>query len=308
MLENMLMVAQKVLLLFLLMGVGFLTAKMKMISRESASQITDFVITFVTPCVIISAFQVDRGVIGLDQLGKLFLYSLIIHVIAIGICHFLFRRRPEDEERVMRFGCIYSNCGFMGIPLVQSILGNEGVVYASAFLAIFNLLAWTHGVSLMGKGEGGISWKKAVLTPGTIGLAIAFPLFLFSIRIPEPIHSAVNFLANLNTPLAMVCVGVFIAGVNLRSVFKEGSLYLVCFFRLLFFPALSFLLLWAFGADRMSFLACLLQAAGPCATILALLAAKYDRDAEMASKLVALSTLLSILTIPLFTALGELMF
>lgn len=175
MIENLLMVTEKVLLLFLLMGVGFLAAKTRMISHRTAEEITDFVFMIVTPCVIISAFQADRGAISLWTLGKLFLFALAIHIIGIVISRFLYRRQPEDQKRVLQFGCIYSNSGFMGIPLVQAVLGDEGVIYASAYLAVFNLLVWTHGVTLMGNDGERISWKKALLTPALSAWRLGCP-------------------------------------------------------------------------------------------------------------------------------------
>lgn len=303
MLQGMLTVAEKVLILFLMIGVGVVLAKKKVITDIGVGQINSLLLNIVSPCVVIKAFQIDRGSVPLSSLGWTVAMTALAFVLPILVTHFLFNKEPLDKSRVLKFSAIYSNSGFMGLPLVQAILGEPGVIYASIFIAIFNMVSWTHGYALMSGGQKQ-PLKKIVLNPGTLGVLIGLPLFLFSIDLPTPIYTVVDSFAALNTPVAMVCIGVYIASVKLKDAFTELRVYKACFFRLVLFPALFFVILIPFHPPYLAFVSLTIQASAPAAAVTSIFASKCGRDAALASKIVAISTLLSILTMPVFTSLA----
>jgi predicted permease len=237
-LESLWTVTQNVLTLFLMIGVGVFLVKRGLLSGEGAAQLNTLLVNVVTPCVVVGAFQLDRSRVSLPVLGLTALLAVAVHLIGILVSLLFFRREPEDLRRVMRFAAIYSNCGFMGLPLVQALLGSEGTVYASVFLAVFNVVSWTHGYALM-SGNGGQKFVRVLFNPGTVGVLVGLPLFLLGWRLPELVGKAVDGFAALNTPLAMLCIGVYISSVSLRETFLDLRLYRVCALRLLLIPALS---------------------------------------------------------------------
>lgn len=303
MIESLLNVSEKVLFLFLLIGVGVVLARKKVVTETGASQMSAVLVNIVAPCVIIGAFQIDRDSLSLWELGVVGALSLLAGGVGIAVTYLFFRREPPPLKQVLRFGAIYPNSGFMGLPLIQAFLGGKGVIYASVFISVYNALTWTHGFLLMsGKGEK-ISPVKAVFNPGTLGIFIGLPLFLFSIRLPDVLALAVDSMASLNTPVAMLCVGYYIASVSLKETVKDLRIYKVSLIRLVLTPAALFLLMLPLGLSYDIFATLIIEASTPCAAMTAIFAARFQRDAPYASKLVAVSTLLSVVTMPLFASL-----
>lgn len=305
MLESFLTVAEKVLILFLMIGVGVVLCKRRMISKKGADQINGLLIYVVSPCVVVSAFQIDRNSVSLPSLGLTALMAISSFVVAIVIVRFFFNRQPEGVRRVMKFASVYSNCAFMGLPLVQALLGSAGIIYASIFIAVFNGFCWTHGYALMNNSGERQSIKKVLLNPGTIGVLIGLPLFLLSIRLPSFLSAAVDGFAALNTPLAMLCIGVYMSQLKIRQALGDKQLYLACLLRLLVVPAAVFGILLLFRPSETAFVACIIQVSAPAAGMTAIFASKFGQDTALAAKTVAVTTLLSIITMPLFTALAQ---
>lgn len=307
MLQSLLTVAQKVLALFVMIGVGAVLRRKNTITEQGAQQLNGLLLNLVTPCVIIHAFQIDRETVSLKSLGLMALLAFMSLVVGILVARFCFRRRPEGQRRVMNFAVIYSNSGFMGLPLVQALLGQEGVIYASVYIAVFNVVVWTHGYAMMnGTGEKQ-PLKSLLLNPGTVGVYIGLPLFLLGWRLPEVLYTPVEAFSALNTPLAMLCIGVYISAVKLKQVFREKALYQVSLLRLCVVPALTLILLWLIQPGRLPFLSCVIQASAPAAGMTVILAARFQRDTVLAAEVTAMSTLLSIATMPVLTTLADLL-
>lgn len=308
MLESFFTVAQKVLVLFLMIGVGVLLCKRRMISKRGADQINGLLIHVVSPCVVVSAFQIDRNgpdAPSLISLGLTAVMAISSYVVAILITRFFHNNQPEGTRRVLKFASIYSNCAFMGLPLVQAMLGETGIIYASVFIAVFNVFCWTHGYALMNNSGEREPLRKVLLNPGTVGVMIGLALFLLSIRLPEFMSATVDAFAGLNTPLAMLCIGVYISQLKVREGLGDRSLYLMCLLRLLVIPAAVFGVLLLFRPSQTAFVACMIQVCAPAAGMTAIFASKFGQDTALAAKTVAVSTLLSIVTMPLFTSLAQ---
>ena len=209
----------------------------------------------------------------------------------------LFRRRDPDERGILRFASIYGNKGFMGLPLVQAALGSEATMVAALALAVFNVVIWTHGIVIIG-GRGRLSAAKVICNPAALGFVAALILFLTGLRLPGPVETTVGYLADLNTPLAMVVIGAQMAAVDLPALFRDRRLYLVCVLKLVALPILTMAVLLPFRMDATVFMVLVILSGCPTAGATSLFSQTMGKDTGLAARLVSLTTLLSILTLP----------
>ena len=302
--DAFLSVILEVAVILILILVGYFTVKKGMFTKESLGSITSFLLYIVTPCLIVSSFlSAESGKLdGWTLLLAAVLPALSI-VISIALSYLFFRKEPSGRRRVLRFSMIFCNVGFMGIPLVEGIVGSEGVLYGSFFIAVFNIFCWTYGYVMMGGGK--VRLKALLLNPGIIGIAIGLPLYLLNVPVPALIERPVELLSALNTPLAMIVVGGYIAQVKLRAFVSDLAVYKMAVLRLVVAPLLYLALVWLLRPDETLLMSTVIQAATPVAANCVLFAVQYDSDAELASKSVAVSTALSVVTIPLLTVLVQ---
>lgn len=302
--EAFLSVVMEVAVILILILVGYFTVKKGMFTKESLGSITSFLLYIVTPCLIVSSFlSAESGKLdGWTLLLAAVLPALSI-VISIALSYLFFRREPSGRRRVLRFSMIFCNVGFMGIPLVEGIVGSEGVLYGSFFIAVFNIFCWTYGYVMMGGGK--VRLKALLLNPGVIGIVIGLPLYLLDVPVPALFVEPVELISALNTPLAMIVVGGYIAQVKLRAFVSDLAVYKMAVLRLVVAPLLYLALVWLLRPDETLLMSTVIQAATPVAANCVLFAVQYDSDAELASKSVAVSTALSVVTIPLLTVLVQ---
>ena len=180
---------------------------------------------------------------------------------------------------------IYSNCGFIGIPLVDGILGSQGVFYMTAYLTVFNVLFWTHGLSIMDRrGESGGAWKK-IFNPSVIGILLGLVCFVARIRLPEVLLSPITMVGSMNTPLAMMIAGISLAQGDIRRSLKNGRLYLLTLTRLVAYPLMGLLILWPMHLEFTMAFTIFVGTACPMAAATILFAQRYDGDARYATEL-----------------------
>ena len=302
--DAFLSVILEVAVILILILVGYFTVKKGMFTKESLGSITSFLLYIVTPCLLVSSFlSAEPGKLdGWTMLLAVVLPALSI-VISIALSYLFFRKEPSGRRRVLRFSMIFCNVGFMGIPLVEGIVGSEGVLYGSFFIAVFNIFCWTYGYVMMGGGK--VRLKALLLNPGVIGLVIGLPLYLLDVPVPALFVEPVELISALNTPLAMIVVGGYIAQVKLRAFVSDLAVYKMAVLRLVVAPLLYLALVWLLRPDETLLMSTVIQAATPVAANCVLFAVQYDSDAELASKSVAVSTALSVVTIPLLTVLVQ---
>jgi predicted permease len=206
------------------------------------------------------------------------------------------------KDAIAAFAGAFSNPGFFGIPLILASLGQGAVFYAAGFIAFLNIGQWTYGVSLLtGRPlREGLRWKQLIRAPFMIAVLIGLALFLGEIRLPEVLRGCLSTVASLNTPLAMFTVGVYLAQTDFLKMFRRKSLYLITAVRLLAIPLVSILLLSLLPAELNSMkTALMLAAACPVGSNVAVYAQLHGKDHTYAVETVLISTLLSVLTIPL---------
>lgn len=304
MVTSLLTVIPKVAQLFLMVGVGAVCFRVGMLTRRGVSQLTSLLLYLVAPCLIVSSLAGQGKGIAPSELVLSLVLAVLAHLLAIGLSFLFFRREPAPRKRVLRFSLIYSNTGFMGIPLVQAVVGQEGVVYASVFIAVFNVFAWTHGYGLMSGGQNS-GWKKAVLNPGVLALAVGLPLFFLGWELPELIRVPVDSFAALNTPLAMVVIGCNIARLSLKEMFSDRAVFFVSGLRLLLIPAVFLGAAFLCGPVPALLVSSVIQAAAPTAANTVLFANRFGGDDALAAKTVAVSSLFSVITLPVLVAIAQ---
>lgn len=297
-------VVSKVAVILILILVGCFITKRGMLTERGASEITTVLIKLVTPCVIINSFIGTEGDLDISLLALAMAMPALWQFIGVGISLLVFRKEPQERQKVLRFAVVFSNTGFMGIPLVQGIVGDRGVIYASFGVVVFNLLCWTYGYSMI-SGGARLNLKTVLLNPGVVGLAIGLPIYFLKLQLPGVVTEPLGYIADLNTPLAMLVIGTYIARADLHSFISDMSVYKVSFLRLIVVPAILLGLLILMRPEKDLFMATMVQAATPVAANTVLFAVQYKRDSELASKLVAVSTVLSIVTIPVLTIIAQ---
>lgn len=304
MLESMALVAGQVATLFLMMSIGFVLVKGKYLDRAGLGQMSHLLLYVVNTCIIIHALETENDPQLLRDLGLGVLATVGFYVV-MGAASLLFFRKREENSRIsLQFSLVYANVGFMGIPLIRAVLGEEGLIFCAMYLVVFSIAQWTHGVVVMG-GKGAATVKKAILNPGVIGLAIGLPLFLTGARLPGMVDSAVSAISDLNTPLAMVVIGGQMAYSDFSQTFRRPVLYAASAIRLVAAPLATAFALLPLHLDPLLYSTCVILAGAPSAGATSIFAQKFGRDTATAAQVVTLSTLLSILTLPVFAVLAK---
>lgn len=307
-LSNMATAAQQVLILYLIVAVGFVADKLKVFKQSTAKLSNDVLFYIITPCVIVQSFMnMDFDVTTVKSLGIAFL--CMAGTLTMGILISLpFFNKSGDNKAIFKYAVNYGNMGYMALPLCQAMLGNEGVFYCSAGVVAFNIFSFTHGIWVMTKSKGNTSFdfKKLFFNPGVISVLIGMPLFIFDIDLPSVFDTAIGHISNLNTPLAMLFFGTYIANTDLKSMFKLKENYLVAFLKLLVLPAIMLGIYKLVGISGTLLSACIISASVPSANNTVMFSAKYGKDTGVASQIVAFNSGISVITIPLMVAIANL--
>jgi predicted permease len=226
-------------------------------------------------------------------------------VVLIAGAYLLIRKNPDKNTEIERFSSIYSNCGFMGIPLVNALFGMEGVFCLTAFITVFNLIVWTHGVILI-TGEKDIkSVIKVFYSPTIIAIILGLLSFFLGIRLPEIPSKALGYISELNTPLAMIVSGATIAGTDLKALLKKKGVYKVCSIKLILLPILLSVILCLIPVDEKVRLTVIVAASAPPAAMCTLLCIRSGKDSLYASEIFAAGTILSVITLPFVVKFTE---
>lgn len=293
----------QVVTLFLLMVVGLLARKTKILTPSIVKGFTELLTVIVLPFQIIASFTFESSPEMLLNGGIVFVVAIAIHLLAMLLSELLYRGYPASTGVVLRFVTVFSNCGFMGFPVLESLFGSRGVFYGSFYVVAFNLFIWTVGVSYFTKGKGASKITELVRNPGIAAVIIGLLLFLSPLKLPDPIIQVFKVIGSMNTPLSMLIIGSVLAEISLTTLFTEVSAYYVSLVRLFFFPVMVLLILRLLKLPSILSQVLAILTAMPAAALTTVFAEKYDGDTVLASQSVFLTTILSIVTIPLIVFL-----
>ena len=301
---------QEIVKLFVIMFMGYAVVKAGLMKASESKSVSVILVYLVNPCVIVNAFQVKYT----PEVQK----GLILAVMAAVVIHLLYLlltailKHPLHLNVIERATAIYSNAGILVIPLVQVLLGQEYVIYSSAFITVQLVLLWTHCKSMLCE-ESKLEWKKILLNVNIISIFVGVILFVSRVSLPSGVQSVLGMMNNLMGPLGMLLAGMVIADVSMKNVFLRKRNYLSAALRLLIYPVLSLAVmkiisLFAPVSDfKQILLTVYLASVTPACTTVTSMAQLYDKDAGYASSLYVLTTLLSIVTMPVMVYLYEMM-
>ncbi|NLY43643.1 MAG: AEC family transporter [Clostridiaceae bacterium] len=293
-------VSNQVLILFFIMIIGFYAKKKDIINNSTSKKLSELLLKITNPLLVISSFQISFTEEIMHNVTTLFIFSIAAHVFSILLGQILFFKYRGSTKKIMKFSAIYSNCGFMGIPVLESLYGKAGVLFASVYIAVFNIFVWTNGVMIFSdkKKMDKDTFKKALLNPGIISVIIGLFLFIFSIELPNTIASTIELVGSMTTPLSMLIIGSNFADCKLKELFYGFELYYITAVRLVLIPVLTYLVLKCIGLSGTILTVCILMVAMPVAATTTIFAEMYDEDSLFASRVIGFSTLASIITIP----------
>lgn len=313
-----------IMLILILIGAGCF--KLHILSKASVGELSSLVLKVVNPIVIFMAYQREFKAELVHNLGWTFLLTAIAYAIAALVAYLCIRDREGRETVIERFSSIYSNCGFMGIPLVMAMFGYEGVFYLTAFLTGFNALVWSHGVMMMSGQRSLKSLAKVLRSPAIIAIVLGMISFfsrgLFGHLFPgedagQPylflrtagglILETFEMVGSLNTPLAMFVAGATIAQTNLPGVVRKPRIFYVSLLKLIVIPLICILVFRLLPVDRTAEMTVTAASAAPSAAICTMMSLSYKRNAAYASEIFGVTTLLSVATMPLMMVAYELL-
>lgn len=296
----------QIVIMFLYMIFGFVLFKGKKISKEGSANMASLLVWLIIPVVVVKSFCVEptrERIVGL-------LLSIAAAVAAQGlsmlVSHLFFKKRPIDN-----FAAAFSNAGFIGIPLVTATVGGDAVFYIAFFVAILNILQWVYGVAV-------ITEKKMKITGSTLvhplilGTVLGLVLFFTGLgaKLPTVVMSTLSGISAVNAPLAMIIMGVYLAQADMKSLWTDKQLYILSIVRLVLIPLLTLALLWGMhllipALNTTIVLALLIAAIAPVGANVAVYAQLHNKDYVYASKTVVISTLLSLVSMPLVVLLAQ---
>ncbi len=297
----------QIVAMFVIILFGVIFYKKGMITEEGNKSMSNILLYLVNPALAFNAFQREFDASVLKSLGMAVFLSLLAIGISIVVSRPFFRRGGENTESLAleRFACIYTNCGFFGIPLMNGLFGAEGVLYASVYLIVYNLVIWSHGLSMITGRTDKKSLMEPFRTPIVPAVVLGFLCFLSGFRLPAPIQTGMDFSGSLNTPLAMLVAGVSIAQSDGKAMIKRKRIYYTAFISLLVIPLLMIGAFRFLPGYHMVKTAVLVATACPAGAMGTMLAIRYDRDHRYYSQIFAMTTLLSIFTLPLMLAIMQ---
>lgn len=303
MLDNILTVGNQVIILFVLIAVGFICAKVKLFDDKAVKGFTDFVLYVVTPCVIINSYQRQFDVSMLKGLLTTFTAAALSFAADILLAHIAIHDKDKKRERVLRFGAVFSNCGYMSLPLQNALLGSDGVFYGATYIAVFNIVLWTYGVVEMSGEKKYLSVKKMLLNPGIIGTVCGVALFLLSVRLPSVLAKPIEHLAALNTPVPMIIIGCRLAKTKIRL--RGYAVYVAIAVRLVAAPLIMLFGLYALGVRGNVLASLTIAASAPCAANTTMFSEKFGTDTSLSAALVSVTTIISVITMPFIVGIAE---
>lgn len=288
-------------MLFLLMIIGAVLTWKKIITADGQKLLTDLVMDVTLPASIIKSFQMELSRELLESCLEIFLVAIAIQVGTFLLSALLYRGISDEKHRkVLQYATICSNAGVLGNPIAEGIFGSMGLLYASIYLIPQRTFMWSAGLTYYTRCPSKKELARKVLThPCIIAVAFGMVLLITGTTLPGFLGSTVNSIAGANTAVSMMLIGSFLVGVNVKSMFQK-TFYYYSFVRLFLIPFLVFVPCRLLGLDSMVTGVSTILAAMPAASSTAILAAKYECDEVFASKCVVFTTVLSMVTIPVW--------
>jgi predicted permease len=295
-------IVQQVSMMYVLMAIGFVVYRKKLINEEGTKQLSNLLVWVINPLIMLTRYQMEFSAIKLKELGISFIVSLVAMLLGFLIGEIVFKK----NQKINKFAIGFANAGFIGIPLVTSIMGIDKVFFLSAYLVCFNILSYTYGIYMVSGNKKLITVKGLALNPGIIAVVFGLLVFISPIKLPGIIYNAFNLVGQTNTPIAMILLGTYIAKSKLITLFIDKQAYFICFIKLILIP-LVITVLFKFLPTELDEIkmVVLIAMSTPVGLTVPMFSQMYGGNYEYGAKLVGLSTLLSLVTIPVMLYLAN---
>ena len=295
-------IVEQVSIMYVLIAIGFIVYRKKLINEEGTKQLSNLLVWVINPLIMLTRYQMDVSIIKLKELGISFVVSLGAMLIGFLIGEIIFKK----NQNIDKFAIGFANAGFIGIPLVTSIMGIDKVFFLSAYLVCFGILSYTYGIYMVSGNKKLITVRILVLNPGIIAVVFGLLIFISPIKLPTILYSAFNLVGGTNTPIAMILLGTYIAKSKFITLFSDRHAYFVCLVKLIIIPIVIILLFKFLPAELVEIkMVVLIAMSTPVGLTVPMFSQMYGGNYEYGAKLVGLSTLLSLVTIPIILYLAN---
>ncbi|MBE6677998.1 MAG: AEC family transporter [Ruminococcaceae bacterium] len=291
------LVTKQVISLFIIMIIGYLASGIGFFDKRTADGVSKLVVYVTNPLVIFMAFMQNGG----GRMGEMVTIvgcSAAIHIVATVLASFLFKGRPAKEAKALRFSLIFSNCGYMGYPLLSAMFPKNGMFYGACYVLFFTVYMWTAGVFMLSSGKQG-NIRKAFINPGILAAVLGLVFSWLGIGLPAALSTALSSTANLTFPLAMLVLGCMLKNAPLGQLIGNTAAYVTAFVKLILIPLGVLTVCGIFKVAAGTTYICVIMASTPVAAKAPLLAGNYGADRNASLAAVAISTVACVFTIPL---------
>lgn len=296
----------QILIMFIIMAVGFICGKVKLITPEVNRGLSNVALMLVNPLTTFTSYQTAYS----NEIAVNLLHTFVLAIVAFAVqipLSILIIKKSRKEFRIERLSILLSNCSYIGIPLVQSMYGSEGIIYLTAFVTVFHLVTWTYGLSLM-SGEKDIKkMLRNMISPALIAVLLGAVCFFAGLRLPEIVVTPMKRIADMNTPMAMLIAGSTLAQTDIKKALTRVSTYVICALKLIGLPLCVLLVIFSasrLGISRDIINIVVIAASCPTATIITMFSHRYGKNSVYASEIFTVCTLFSVLTIPFVLWIG----
>lgn len=288
-----------VIALFLIMLIGVYGSKRKIITPTINKGLTNILLEISLPCLVVSSFIFDMNDDLKSNIIKCFIYSPIYLIITMIVSYIALYPIKSDKKIIMQFANVFSNCGFVGFPIIYSIFGNEGIIYASIFNMFFTIAVWTYGVMLFNGNIDKKDLKKVLLNPSIIAVIIGLIIMIFKINIPDVLYSTLELVGGLTSPLSMIIIGVILGNANILKYLKDYTIYYSSLLKLILLPCILILVSRIINDTSMVSKTLIIITAMPAAAMTSILAENFDKEKEYSAVIVFITTLIFLVTFPM---------
>lgn len=296
-------IIESVFSLFIIILVGVYGSKKKIITAEINKGLTDILIKIALPFMIVSSFIFTYDNTIKSNVIKTFYYSFIAYIIMAVISYLFLIPIKDDKKTILHFANVFTNTGYVGFPILNSIYGSEGVIYGSIFNMFFVIFIWTYGIMLF---EGNINNKKLIteikkilINPSIIAVFIGIIIMVFDIQLKGAILSSIKSIGNLTGPLSMLIIGVILSNVKIKNHLQDWTIYYGIIIKLIIIPIIIYLISMLLIDSSKAINTVIIMTAMPASAMTSILAESYDKEKEYAAVIVSATTLLSLITVPL---------
>ncbi len=292
--------------MFLIIAFGYYLFQKQVLTNNTTQTITVLLNKYVTPCFLLRSFQRPFDAHLFRSVLAVFVVGLALYLISIALVHYIYpASTPSCPD--LRTSAVLTNNGFMGLPLLNAMFGADGVFFGSAHIAAMATALWTYGIRELSGGKERVGLRQVFFNPAMFGLFAGLILFCSPVKLPGLVYDAVDMVANINTPLAMLTLGCYMAQVDLKKCFAEKILWHVSAVRLLLIPAISLLCLLFLPLDYTCKLTLITGCSVPSALAAAMFGQIYHADYLLSTRAIVLNTMLSAVTLPLMVFLMDLL-